>query len=550
MSIKITAADDGDPLTLAVYGTVTASVPSRSLSGEVVRYGVYGRTSRGRLKVRPGALRFPDDLTRVKLTKEHKRDESRGFLTQLDRTERGIRVTARVADGPEGDAALREADPSNPIRDGFSFDVIDAVIEGDEIVDAVVIAVGQVGIPAYDDMRIDTVAASQTQQGNPTEGTTQMLTDQQRARLTELRGKERAALTADEATELDQLTNLAGDAADQPPADQQPPAAQTPAPAGVPVAASIPGIPAGSHYSPARTQAVDPLADFVRTIVEGYGGNGTPADPSSITAALADVTYSAHSGNVAVPGWSGELWSGLAYEPEFTPLLASGDLTAIKGKGWRWVTKPELADYAGDKAAIPTNTPDTEPSEYTAARLAAGHDLDRAFYDFPDEAFLRSYVEAMRESWAMKLDGKVETYINTSAVAATIGGVAVPAQTSMLGAAAKALRALKRNRVGRGSFVIFSDDDYDTLMDFTNDTVPAFLELFDLDPKGFTSSSLVADGTVIAGVKQASTVRTLPGSPIRATAQHLANGGIDEAFFGYYAIEEHHSTGIVKVTWV
>jgi hypothetical protein len=53
----------------------------------------------------------------------------------------------------------------------------------------------------------------------------------------------------------------------------------------------------------------------------------------------------------------------------------------------------------------------------------------------------------------------------------------------------------------------------------------------------------------VAGVKQAATLRTLGGdSPIRVSAQHLANGGIDEAFFTYWAIEEHSDLGIQKAT--
>lgn len=558
-AFRVTAADDGPALTITVGGSITASATSRTLGGELVRWGVYGRTSRGRLKVRPGALRFPPELSRVKLTKEHDRDDSRGYLQTIEPTpptdkapHGGLRVAVKASATPEGDAAITEALERQ--RDAFSFDVIDATIEGDEITDALVIAIGQVGIPAYDDARIDSIAASQTTSSTsttPPERNTRMkLTPQQRARLAELRAKGADKLTADEVTELDTLTAAALDEASVvPEAQPEAPAQQAAAPSTQQVAASMPSVPGGvpAQRQATRTNAVDPLTDFIRTVCEGY--RGTNPNPQAITAALADVTYSAHNGNINAPGWSGELWSGLAYEPEFTPLLNSGTLDGIKGSGWRWVVKPELQDYAGDKAAIPSNTPDTEAAEYTAARMAVGHDLDRAFYDFPNEAFLRGYVEACRESWAMKLDLKSEAFITTNAVAATIGGVAVPAQASVLKAVGKSIRALKRNKVGRATFVVLSDNDYDTLMDLTNLDVPAFLDMFGIEPSKFTSSGNVVDGTVIAGVKQAATVRTLPGSPIRASAQHIANGGIDEAFFGYWAIEEHHTSGIVKVTW-
>lgn len=547
---RVTASRHGESLTIT-GATVTASTTRRTIGGELVQYGVVGRTSRGPLRVRPGALRFPDDLTAVKLTREHDLTAVRGHLVQTQDADGRIRAAFRVSDGPDGDAALREA--QDHTRDYLSYDVVDATIEGDELVDALVIAVAQTGVPAYAGSRIDSVAASAAASTSPTGANPERhdMTDEQRRRLAELRALQ--TLTDEQQAEVDTLAAL--ESGEQAQAQQQsaPAAAPAPAPAaaapatGVQVAASMPAIPGGV---PGRTAAQtsprpnDTLDQFVRAIVDGYAQNS----PARITAALADVTYTANSG-VMAPGWSGELWSGVAYEPVFTPLLSSGDLTSIKGTGWRWVTKPVMADYAGDKAAVPSNAIATEDSEYAAARMAVGHDIDRVFYDFPTEQFLRSYVEAARESWAVKLDGKVEAYIAAQAVPATIGGVAVGSQPTLLKAVRKGMLALKRNLVGRGTFVVVSDDDFDTLLDLTNDDLPAFLSLLGISPEQFTSSATVADGTVLVGAKQSATVRTLPGSPIRATAQHLANGGIDEAFFGYYAIEEHHTSGIVSVDW-
>lgn len=549
---RVQASDGGDRLTLT-GAAVTASMTRRMIGGELVRYGVVGRTSRGPLRVRAGALRFPPNLSAVKLTREHELTAVRGHLTEVRDLDGRLRIAARVSDGPDGDAALQEA--RDHTRDYLSYDVVDATIEGDELTDGLVIAVAQTGIPAYADSRIDSVAASAATGTSPAAGATRgrhTMTEEQRRRLGELRALQ--TLTDEQRAELDSLAALEGDEQQQQPdAQQQQPAPAAAAPAAAPaggqqVAASLqPAIPGGvPGRSAATTQprAGDTLDAFVRSIVEGYRANS----PARITAALADVTYTANSG-VMAPGWSGELWSGVAYEPVFTPLLSSGDLTSIKGTGWRWVTKPVMADYAGDKAAVPSNALSTEDSEYAAARMAVGHDIDRVFYDFPTEQFLRSYVEAARESWAVKLDGKVEAYIVAQAVAATIGGVAVPSQPSLLKAVRKGMLALKRNLVGKGTFVVVSDDDFDTLLDLTNDDLPAFMALLGISPESFTSSAAVADGTVLVGAKQAATVRTLPGSPIRATAQHLANGGIDEAFFGYYAIEEHHTSGIVEVPW-
>ena len=532
----------------AVTGGITASTLTRTLAGPVVRYGTVGRTSAGPLKVRPGALRFPEDLSRVKLTREHDRSASRGYLTVVTDDPRPggeLRAALRVSDGPDGDAALAEA--TDRTRDGFSFDVVDAVIEGDEITDALVIAIGQVGIPAYDDMRIDTVAASQNtaHPHTPTGEAPSMLTPEELAELTTLAAMDAATLSDEQKARLAELVaKLApaqAAAADDPSA--APPAAT---PAVSSVAASIPAVPTGAGRTPAATTTTRPgaLDAFVSTVVEALspGGGGSTA----ITAALTDITNSGAGANIDAPAWSGELWSGVSYEPVFSDLLTSGALTNWEGQGWRFVTKPEIADYAGDKAAIPSGPVTTEPATYTAARMAVGHDIDRKFYDFPNEAFLRAYVEAVRESWAVKLDAKIAAWITSHAVAVTGAGATAP---SLLAAATSAVRAVKRRRAGRASWVLVNDDDLMDLMGVTQNTLPAFLSLFNIDPSNWRADPAVPAGTVIAGAKQSATVRTLPGSPIRVSAQHLAIGGIDEAFFGYWAIEEHHTSGIASVAY-
>lgn len=541
----------GETLSLlppASAGTITASVVTRTIAGPVVQYGVPGRTSRGMLKVRAGALRFPEPIDRVKLTKEHDRADSRGHLAAIEANDVGIRAALKVADGPEGDAALREA--ADKTRDGLSFDVIDATIEGDEIVDALVVAIGQVGIPAFDDLRIDSIAASQDPAGG--------------AGATE--GNNMSGQTPGNAPVQGTVTTTAN-AGENPHSTPAPPAV-TPAPAASPdpgagspqaqtvTASAIPAVPAGvpaPGTGGARTSRAGALNAFCRAVTDALapGGGGVAA----ITAALSDVTWSDVGDDISAPAWSGELWSGVAYESEFAPLLGSGPLTNRRGTGWRWVTKPEMQDWTGNKAAVPSADLETEPADYTAAYMAVGHDIDRAFYDFPDgAAFLRGYVEACRESWAMKLDAKAEAYIVGAAVPVTGPDGADPGtdpdpivETSVLRAVARGRLALKRRRVGRATFVVMADEDYMSLLDLTNDDVPAFLNLFGIDPANFTSSAAVTPGSVLVGAKQAATLRTLSGSPIRVDAQHLANGGIDTAFFGYWAIEEHHTSGIASV---
>lgn len=521
---------------MRIYASdVVVDVQRRTISGTVFRYGEVGRTSAGPLRVLDrGAIRIPADVTTVPLVMEHDEGVVRGHLLMVDDSPERMYVVAKVADGPLGDEALRDAVTRK--RGGFSFGLLDGVVNDDVIVSADLAHMGQVENPAFNSARIDRIAAS-----NP-EGNTMKLTPEQQARLTELSAK--ATLTQEEAAELAQLQALAADDTEVV-AEENPAAPATPA-AAAPVTASIPTVPAGvrrpiTGSAQVRENAFDA---FIKKLMGAATAAGPGQAKQAITAALADVTSTAHTGNIEAPAWSGELWSGVQHEQEFVPMLNSGSLTSWEGRGWRWLVKPEMQDYAGDKAAVPTNIPDTEASSYVAARMACGHDLDRKFFDFPNEAFLRSFFEAGRESWSVKTDAKAETYIVTEGLANASG--VVPVAGNRLATIAKLLRYIKRQRLGKASFVVLSDADYDALIEYTNDSLPAFLEMFGVDPKNFTSSAQVPTDKVVAGVKQAATFRTLPGSPIRVDAQNIGNGGVDTGLFGYWAIEEHHKTGIVS----
>lgn len=526
-------------LTITAAATVRANLQRRQLAGTVFRYGEVGATSAGPLRVSaPGALLFPDDLTTVALTREHDRSVVRGHLVLVDDSPERLYVVVQVADGPEGDAALAEA--ADRTRGALSFDLEDADVVQGAIVRAGVHAIGQVREPAYNSARIDQIAASKTTGASRTNTTGGSMTPEQIARLAELRSLD--TLTPEQQAELDQLVQLEEstqtDASAADAGDTTPPAAPAPTTA----SRRVPAVPSGvPGQGAARQSQGSQLQRFYEVAARAMapGGGGAQA----ITAAFQDVTNSGAGANIAAPAWSGELWSGLQYEPEWSNLFSTGPLDSYSGKGWRWVQKPIMQDYAGDKAAVPSNAVTTEPSEYEAARMACGHDLDRKFYDFNDTAFLASYAEAAREDWAVKLDAKVRAYTLAEAVA--YGTV----QDSLLKAAALAAFGVKSNTRAKATFVKVNDADFLNLLDITNDNLPALLDMFGIDPKNFGYDAAVPAGTVVAGVKQAATVRTLPGSPIRVDAQHLANGGVDSAFFGYWAIEQHHTAGIVKTTF-
>jgi hypothetical protein len=63
----------------------------------------------------------------------------------------------------------------------------------------------------------------------------------------------------------------------------------------------------------------------------------------------------------------------------------------------------------------------------------------------------------------------------------------------------------------------------------------------------FKFSSAITSGHILVVSRSAADVYTLPGSPVRAEALNIANGGIDVGFFGYGGFFVNNAAGIVDV---
>lgn len=625
---------------IRVTGAITAvDSTRRTISGTLFRYFETGATSAGELSVEDmNAIRVPTDVTQVGLTQDHDREIVRGNLAMIDNTPERFYVVNRVADGPLGDAAL--ADARNRVRAALSFDLENAEVVDGVIVGADLVAIGQVPEPAFNSARIDQIAASRvTGASRPNTGGS--MTRAQRARLAELRAMENR--TDEQEAEFQQLAAMALDEAttEETPEGGEENGEEEPAggadalaaalttiaeslrPAGRVAAANVPPVPGGQPLNRVRagvrTQPRNGGRGAFQTMIAGLaeafatkrrGGDPMPG----ITAALNDVVSTGITSDVEPLAWSGELFSGVDYQPVFSDLLTPGELTNWEGKGWRFTQTPDMADYAGDKAAIPTGSVGTEESLWEAARAAVGVDIDRKFFDFPNEAFLTGLFQAMAGSWEIIKDTKSRLFIASEAVQATrtvavsttnadatvtgpagtfaasdvgaaVSGAGIPPGTTIaaftdstsvelsapatatgaitmtmdvqagdvLKAAARASMSLNK-RSGQSKapsstgadWIVLNEEDHFTLLDIAQLDVPAFLQLYGIAPEDFRSSPDVPRGEVWAGVRRAATLRTEGRSPISVDALNLANGGIDKAFFGYWAIEQHHLRGIQK----
>ena len=543
------AAEDLAALTLEASEVDSADVEARSLSGMLLPYGVVGHTSIGPVTVPgPGIVQVPAELSRVKLTDGHGGDEdpmvrSIGYLDQVRDTDTGLRGGFHVGRTPSGDVALLEA--SERVRDGFSVELTDLhVNDRGEVTRARLKRVALVITPAWADAREDGLAASHHHQ----EGT--RMTQEQRERLAALRAQD--TLTQDEAAELARLAALEADEDDdqdgQDGDDDQDgqDGDQDGADDGQDLQAShrqrrrraarVPGVPGGRRRS---RHTIQDLAAAQARIFRGESR-------ASLEAALSDVTSTANIWT-ARDDYAGELWSGLEYTRRYVSLLQGGPLPSYKGTGWRWVVKPAVGDYAGDKAAVPSNQPTTEATEWAAARLAGAHDLDRKFFDFGDTEFIASYYRALTEDYAMKSDDKARLFVLAMADVAT--APVATAGATIYHAAAQAAQSVFDNTGGRTPdyLLVNSTDTFNLLNTTANDAPdPRILEMFGVTPDKFMQVPGVPAGRVVAGIRQAGRFRELSTSPIRVEALNIANGGVDGGVFGYYATEETFAGGVAQ----
>lgn len=509
LTIQFSAATASTAALFETPADLTADQSSRTIVGLALPYGVVGRTSQGPLTVRAGAIAVPADRGRVKLLRDHRpTGEPVGYLSEVTDSADGMVLKFTVGTGAAGDLAL--ADANQRIRDGLSVELsgIELDSSGTEIVKASLDAVALVAIPAFADARVSSVLAAAA-------------------------------------------TTLASSLyASAPSSDPAPVALTTQSPANLPNQPANPTLPAGQTAAGGQfaaaphglvTTAPRPglcFSEVARTL-QAVRQGGSQVE---LQAALADITRSANPW-ASPDGWIGELWEGAAFTREVVPLLTQGNLTNWKMSGWRWVVKPTVDDYVGNKTEIPSNSPTTESVSVEAKRLAGGHDIDRKFWDFNDADFIASYFRALTESYAYESDERAAQFIVASATAV------VGTQPDLIRAVAAGVQKLKTGPTrARATFALVNPGDMMGLLDFTAFDVPEYLRLLGINPEQFVSSEFVPAGTVIVGAKAAATFYELGGSPIRVETVDIARGGRDGAVFGYYATLLHNAGGLVKVT--
>ena len=526
---RIHASADGETMHMVASMAPAAEQTKRTVTGLVVPWNTPGRTSAGPVSVAEGAVKLPADLGRVKLLRDHSDTANFspvGYATAAEVTDEGLKMSFRIAEGDDGDAAL--ADVKNRVRDALSVELVDTKVTNGTLKSGNLTAVALVPIPAFAEARVEMLTAAATDPVEDDEDDDELDQDVEDDETVDPADDGELVIETDEQLET---TDTETDPVEDDEDDETEKENNT-MPKNKLAAARVPsGLKVNQKPALTFSQAVETIANM-RT------GNASP----ELTAALADITRSANPA-VSAPQWLGELWEGSEYQREIIPTMTIKPLTKLKAVGWRWTQKPEIEDYAGDKTAIPTNEVATEPVETTANRMAVGHDIDRAYFDFNETEFLEGFFRARTIDYAMKSDAKAAAFLNTSAST----GTTVASEPDLLHAAARARLVVKRQvRVEPSAYLVHPNSLFG-LFDITQLDNPAYLDLLGVKPERFIATDLVPENEVIAYAKESVTWFELPGSPIRVDAERIDLGGRDSAVFAYWATLLNNQSGIVRV---
>lgn len=317
--------------------------------------------------------------------------------------------------------------------------------------------------------------------------------------------------------------------------------------------------------SPSGQQAGGPrelsLSEFCQMAVDAQTGRAEL--PRELRAALSDVVPAdsgtgAQGGAFFRPAYLDELWDQSTYVRRFidNAVTVRPLPRALQVTGFRWVEKPAMADYAGNKTAVPSNPVSLEPVTVPVTRSAGAHDVDRAYIDLGSPDFLAAYFEAQTDSYRQLSDGKAATVAwNGAAVLGDGAGVTTGVATDVL--AAVVALVVELSNIGEGvEYIALAPGLISQLLGITDDTAPAFFQgSFQLGNMGdgnlgglrfFTTPALPAAG-LLGGTRAATFWHEL-ATPIRVQAENIANGGVDLGVFGYHAGYVRNSRQIRKVT--
>ncbi|WP_341999386.1 hypothetical protein MRBLWH7_000796 [Microbacterium sp. LWH7-1.2] len=516
-------------------------VENRRIRGLLLPYGELSRpnvSGTEPVMFSAGTVELPADPSIVTLNAGHDALEPRGRAIDLEETDAGIVAEFEIARTPEGDALLAEAQQEP--RPRLSAELRALVRRGANAVSSRLRGAAVVPVGAFQSAALfaalDPVA----------EAAVEEIAD-------EIADAVIDALTTDEADALSDTTEGAVPEA----TSEENDVTGTPA-----------VVPAGL-VPPAQKKDETTADGLFAAIAAVKGGNPDAVRAYAGGDALFAIATVQHSGpstvtigaDVQQPAYVGELWKRRPYSRRFVPLVNHGTLTNYQVIGWQWddAKEPNVGDYTGNTAEIPSNAVDTKQVTATAARIAGGHKIDRRYLDFNDQGVIGSYFTHMVEDVARKTDAKALAAIIAAATATTPGTVPSGVAKGLAAIVDGALDIIATDNAP--SFALVDSALWRDIVLTGRDEVLGYLQAgFGLEEGSLDGFKILPAtvGTaanvgkqVVVGAKEALTFYELGGeAPIRVEGIDPHHGAFDPAVFAYWATITNNAAALRVVTTV
>lgn len=514
---------------------LTASLDDRTLTYRLLPYGEPGRTNVGRVTASRGVIGLPPDPTTLVANMEHDRKRPVARFVSIDESDEGLTATLRVLPTSAGNDLLVEA--SEGVRTGISVELDGVAIRDGALRAGLLTGAGFTTTPAFPSAQLVAADAGDLPDELDIDGVKYRRVDPDPEPEQPAPADPPQTATAAAADPTQEDSTMTQTVTASAPADL---IVGSPSQDG-PTAHDVARLLAAAHdrRDPGVLRALEQLSS------------------TQLFAALSDIKYDSSGAagvNITQPDWLGHLWSGRQYQRRYMTLFgAVRPLTALEVKGWKWGVKPEGGTWSGNKAAVPSNSPTTAPYSKKANRWAGGHDIAREYVDFPNPEFWDAYVSAMNEDYAKDSDEGFLAEIVAAATAVEVGTIPSGVPEGLVKIVDGALAVLDK---GAPAFAVMGKALWRDFIlapkDETLEYLSTSLGLEDGQVAGFrvipASTDDIADDEVLVGAREAAEARELPGqSPLRVEALNLVNGGVDNAFFGYWTSVIHEPEALALV---